>query len=69
MPTLTASTTAVFTSVGLSAQTIYDVFTGLFGTGIDFGLWLIQVSFPFILVLGLIYVMWRIVKRVAGLGR
>lgn len=69
MPTLGATTTAVFDSVGLSASDIYSVFTGLVGTAVEFGLWLIQVSWPFLLVVGFIMLMWRLAHRYLGLGR
>jgi len=49
MPTMTSTTTAVFTSLGISASTIYNVFIGLVGSAVDFGLFLIQVSWPFLL--------------------
>lgn len=69
MPSMSASTTAVFTSIGLEAQDIYDVMVGLIGTAVDFGLWLVQVSFPFLLGLGFIYLMYRIIWKFTGLGR
>lgn len=69
MPTLTASTTAVFTSIGLSASTIYDVFKGLVGSAVDFGLFLVQVSWPYLLGLGFIYLLWRIAHKFTGFGR
>jgi len=69
MPTLTASTTAVFTSTGLTASTIYDVFRALIGTAVDFGLFLVQVAWPFLLVIGFIYLMWRLAHKFTGLGR
>lgn len=69
MPALSSTTTAVFTSIGLEAQDIYDTFVSLVGTAVDFGLWLIQVAFPFLLGLAFIYLMWRIVRKFTGLGR
>lgn len=69
MPTMSASTTAVFSSVGLTASTIYGVMTSLIGTAVDFGLWLIQLSLPFLLVLGFIYLIVRIMYKFTGLGR
>jgi len=69
LPTLTATTTAVFTDIGLSAQTIYNVFVGLVGSAVDFGLFLIQVSWPFLLGIAFIYLMWRLARSFTGFGR
>ena len=69
MPTLDATSSAVFNSVGLNATTIYSVFTGLVGSAVAFGLWLIQVSWPYLLVLGFIYLMWRLAHKFMGFGR
>jgi len=63
MPTLDATTTAVFNSVGLSAASIYAVFQALVGTTVSFMLWLIQVSWPFLLVLAFIFLLWRIINH------
>jgi len=69
MPTLGATTTAVFSDIGLDAQSIYDVFVGLIGTAVEFGLWLIQVSWPFLLGIAFIYLMWRLAHKFTGIGR
>jgi len=69
MPTLNASSTAVMNSVGLNAQSIYDTFVSLIGTAVSFGLWLIQVSWPFLLALGFIYLMYRLAHKFMGFGR
>jgi len=69
MPTLDATTTTVFSSVGISASTIYDVFVGLVGTAVSFGLWLVQVSWPFLLAIGFIYLMWKLAHKFTGFGR
>jgi len=69
MPTLTASTTAVFTSVGLTASTIYDTFTGLVGTAVGFMLWMIEVSWPFLLAIAFIYLMYKLAYKFMGFGR
>jgi len=69
MPTLDATSTAVFTSIGLNATTIYNIFVGLVGSAVSFGLWLVQVSWPFLLALGLIYLLWRIAHKFMGFGR
>lgn len=63
MPTLGATTTAVFASVGLSASDIYTIFTGLIGTGVGFMLWLIQVVWPFLLVLAFLSLMYGIARK------
>lgn len=68
MPTLSASTTAVFSSIGLTASDIYDVFVSLIGTAVDFGLWLVQVSWPFLLGIGFIMLMWRLAHKFLGFG-
>jgi len=68
MPSLNASTTAVFNSVGISASSIYDVFTSLIGTAVSFGLWMIQVAWPFLLALAFIYMIWRIARKFLGFG-
>lgn len=69
MPTLDATSTAVFSSVGLNATTIYSVFVSLVGTAVSFGLWLVQVSWPFLLAIGFIYLMWRLAHKFTGFGR
>jgi hypothetical protein len=69
MPTLTASSSAVFTSVGLNASTIYGIFVALIGTAVDFGLWLVQVTWPFLLAVAFIFLMWRIAHKFMGIGR
>jgi len=69
MPTLNATTTAVFNSIGLSAQDIYDIFVTLVGSAVSFGLWLIQVSWPFLLGIAFIYLMWRLAHKFMGFGR
>jgi len=69
MPTLNASTTAVFNSIGLTASDIYSVFTSLISTAVAFGLWLVQVSWPFLLGIGFIYLMWRLAHKFTGIGR
>jgi len=69
MPTLSATSSAVFTSIGLSASSIYSTFVALIGTAVDFGLFLVQVSWPFLLGIGFIYLMWRLAHKFTGLGR
>jgi len=69
MPTLDATTTAQFTALGLSASTIYSTFTTLAGTAVNFGLWLVQVQWPFLLIIGAIYLLWRLAHRFTGFGR
>jgi len=69
MPTLDATTTAVFTSLNLSASAIYGVFQGLAGTAVNFGLWMVQVQWPFLLIIGAIYLLWRMAHRFTGFGR
>jgi len=63
MPTLSASSSAIFTSVGLDASSIYSIFTGLIGTSVDFAMWLIQVSWPFLLGIAFIYLMWKLASK------
>ena len=69
MPTLDATSSAVFTSIGLNATTIYSIFVGLVGSATAFGLWLIQVSWPFLLGIAFIYLMWRLAHKFMGFGR
>jgi len=69
MPTLTATSTAVFTSIGLSASTIYSVFVSLVGSAVDFGLFLVQVSWPFLLGIGFIMLMWGLAHKFLGMAR
>jgi len=69
MPTLTASSSAVFQAVGLDASSIYATFVGLVGTAVSFGLWLVQVSWPFLLAIAFIYLMWRLAHKFTGFGR
>jgi len=69
LPTLTATTTATFNSIGLSASTIYNVFVALVGSAVDFGLFLVQVSWPFLLGIAFIYLMWRLAHKFTGFGR
>jgi len=69
MPTMDATTTAQFTAVGLNATSIYNVFNGLVNSAVAFGLWLIQVSWPYLLVIAFIYLMWRLARKFTGFGR
>jgi len=69
MPTLNASTSAVFTSTGLDATVIYNTLVSLIGVSVNFGLWLIQVGWPFILISGFVYLMYRLAHKFTGLGR
>lgn len=69
MPSMTASTTAVWTAIGLSASDIYAVFTGLVGTAVSFMLWMIQVSWPFLLGIAFIYLMYKLAHKFTGFGR
>lgn len=69
MPTLNASTTAVFNAIGLVPGDIYAIFVGLVGTAVSFGLWLIQVSWPFLLGIAFIFLMWRLAHKFMGFGR
>jgi hypothetical protein len=69
MPALNATTTAVFDAVGLNASDIYGVFTGLIGTAVSFMLWMIQVSWPFLLAIAFIYLLYRLAHKFTGFGR
>jgi len=69
MPTLSATSSAVFTSIGLSASSIYATFVALIGTAVDFGLFLVQVSWPFLLGIGFILLMWGLARKFTGFGR
>jgi len=69
MPSLNATTTAIFNAIGLDASVIYAVFVSLVGTSVSFGLWLVQVSWPFVLGAGFIYLMYRLANRFIGFGR
>jgi len=69
MPELATSTEEVFTSIGLEASDIYGVFTGLIGTAVDFMLWMIQVSWPFLLGIAFIYLMYKLAYKFMGFGR
>jgi uncharacterized membrane protein len=62
MPTLDATTSAVLSTVGISGTTIYTFFYGIFGQAIFVGLWLIQLIWPFLLVIGILV----LVVKVAG---
>lgn len=69
MPSLNATTTAVFNSVGISAQSIYSTFTALIGTAVDFMLWMIQTAWPFLLGIAFIFLMYRLAHKFMGFGR
>jgi len=69
MPTLNATTSAVFSDIGLSASDIYNTFVTLVGTAVDFGLFLVQVSWPFLLGIAFIYLMWKLAHKFTGFGR
>jgi hypothetical protein len=69
MPALNGTTTAVFNAIGLNASDIYSTFTTLVGTAVSFGLWLIQVAWPFLLGIAFIYLMWRLAHKFMGFGR
>jgi len=69
MPELNATSTAVFNSIGLNASDIYSIFVNLIGTAVSFGLWLVQVSWPFLLGIAFIYLMWKLAHKFTGFGR
>lgn len=69
MPSMDATTTAVFTSVGLNASSIYTIFTNLIGTAVSFSLWMIQVAWPFWLAIGLILMLLGLARRYHFFGR
>jgi len=68
MPSLNATTTAVFSAIGLDASSIYATFVALIGTAVSFGLWLIQVSWPFMLGIGFIFLMYILARRFMAVG-
>jgi len=68
MPTLDATSSAVFASVGISASTIYNVFVTLVQMTVAFSLWLIQVVWPFLLAIIFIYALWRIIHMYRGVS-
>jgi hypothetical protein len=63
MPALNATTTEIFRSVGINPTEIYNTFTALIGTAVSFGLWLIQVAWPFLLAIALISVLWGLANH------
>jgi len=69
LPAMTATTSAVFSSIGLDSETIYAVFQGIVGVAVDFGLFLVQISWPFLLGIAFIYLMWRLAHKFMGFGR
>jgi len=69
MPTLDATSSAVMASVGLNASSIYATFVSLIGTAVSFSLWLIQVSWPFLLAIGLIRLLWGLAHKYHFFGR
>jgi len=69
MPTLSATSSAVFSDVGLDPSDVYETFTALIGTAVDFGLWLVQVAWPFYLTIGFIYLVYHLARKFTGLGR
>jgi len=69
MPSLDATTTAVFSSIGINASAIYSIFVTLVGQAVSFGLFLVQVSWPFMLGIAFIYLMWRMAHKFTGFGR
>jgi hypothetical protein len=69
LPTMNATTTAVFAATGLDASSIFALFVGLINTAVSFGLWLIQVAWPFLLVIGFILLMWGIARYYSKIGK
>jgi len=69
LPTLDATTTAVFASIGINPSTVYSVFTALVSTTVSFLLWLVQVTWPFLLGILLILALWRIIHYYRGTAR
>lgn len=69
MPALNATTTAVFSAIGLNASDIYGVFVSLIGTAVSFMLWMIQVSWPFLLGIAFVYLMYGMARKFTGFGR
>jgi len=68
MPALNATTTAVFNSVGITATDIYSTFTSLIGTAVSFMLWLVTVSWPFLLGVAFILLMWKLAHKFLHIG-
>lgn len=54
---------------GVNTASVYNAYLGLIGQSVFFGLWLVQVSWVFILVIGFIYLLYRIVLHFTSLGR
>ena len=69
MPSLDATTTSQFAALNVSANAIYNIFRGLTETAVNFGLWLVQVQWPFLLIIGAIYLLWKLAHRFTGFGR
>ena len=58
-----SSQSALLEATGISGVFSYNTFKGLVAGAVDFGLWLVQVSWPFLLGIAFIYLMWRLAKR------
>jgi hypothetical protein len=69
MPILDATTTAVFDSVGITATSLYTMLQTLIGMSISFGIWLIELTFPFLLVLAFIGVIVGLVYAFLHFGK
>jgi hypothetical protein len=69
LPPLNDNTASVFAAVNLNPTEIYGTFTSLVGVAVSFGLWLIQVAWPFILVMAFILVIWQIANKYRRIGR
>jgi len=69
VPTLDATTTAVFASVGVTPTSLYTMLQTMIGMAISFGIWLIELSFPFLLVLAFIGVIIGLVYAFLHFGK
>jgi len=63
MPELTATTTAVLASVGVSGTDLYTFLTTIFGQALSVGLWLVQAIWPFLLVVGILVLFVKVAGK------
>lgn len=54
---------------GVNSASVFEVYRGLIGQSVYFGLWLIQVTWVFLLAIGFIYLLYRIAKHFTFIGR
>jgi len=63
-----ATTTAIFANVGISASSITGLMSTLFGQALSFTIYVMGVIWPYLLVIGLVYTVIKLVYKALGMS-